>query len=84
MGSEQDVTLGEIARAVGRIERKVDDQGETITSVNLRLTAIEAKTDADGQSPRRSARPLVVSGGVGAGLLGLVQWLAAHWNKSTP
>lgn len=82
MGSDQDVTLGEIARAVGRIEHKVDEQGDLITSVNLRLTAIEAKQD-DTPTGRRSARPVAAGAGIGAGLLGLAQWIFAHWTKGT-
>jgi len=80
LGSEQDVTLGEIARAVGRIERKVDDQGETITSVNLRLTAIEAKQDDEEPHFRSVGKPLVAGiAGVGAVIYGVIQWIAHNW-----
>lgn len=81
MGSEQDVTLGEIHRAVGRIERKVDDQGETITSVNLRLTAIEARS-TDPPSPR-TAKPLAAGAGLGAVIYGAVQWFMQTWGKGS-
>lgn len=72
MGSEQDITLGEIARAVGRIEKKVDDQGETITAVNLRLTAIEA------QRPPGAGK-MVGIGGAGAALAFVGDWLMQHF-----
>lgn len=79
MGQEQDVTIGEIHRAVTRIERKVDDQGQTITSVNLRLTAIEAqRTDP----PVTGTKGRVAAGaGLGAVIYGAAQWLMTHWGK---
>lgn len=81
MGSDQDVTIGEIHRAVTRIERKVDEQGETITAVNLRLTAIEAKQPEE--LPRRGVgRPLTAGAGVGAVIYGVLQWVAQHWGKT--
>ncbi len=78
MGTDDTYTIGEIARACARIEKKVDDQGETITSVNLRLTAIEASHE-----PRRgNAKPVMAGTGLGAGVLWMVQWLATHWGKT--
>lgn len=82
MGTEQDVTIGEIHRAVTRIERKVDDQGEVITSVNLRLTAIEAKQVDDSPSRRGVGRPLTAGAGVGAAIYGVIQWISQHWGKT--
>jgi hypothetical protein len=75
MGTEQDVTIGEIHRAVQRIERKVDDQGEVITSVNLRLTAIEARQPS-------LSKPLMAGGGIGAAIYGAVQWISQHWGRT--
>jgi hypothetical protein len=79
MGSAQDVTIGEIHRAVTRIERKVDDQGETIHAVNLRLTAIEAQQTPGSRVPKA---PVAAGAGLGAILYGAAQWLMSHWGKA--
>jgi hypothetical protein len=76
MGPESEFTIGEIARACARIEKKVDDQAETITSVNLRLTAIEASTP---ERTRGAAKPLAVGAGLGSAIVGAVQYLWTHW-----
>lgn len=82
MGPESEFTIGEIARACARIERKVDDQGEVITSVNLRLTAIEA-TQAETPKGGR-AKPMAAGAGLAAVVYGGVQWFLNHLGKGTP
>ncbi len=73
MGPE-DVTIGEIARSCARIETKVNEQGETITAINLRLTAIEA------QRPPGAGK-MVGVGGVGAVLAVFGEWIVQHFGK---
>lgn len=85
-----EVTNGELMRLcqsiksdVSAVDRKVDKQGDVITSVNLRLTAIEAKqlepTAAAELAPRSSGRVLAGGAGIGAGIVGLIQWVITHW-----
>lgn len=87
---EDEVTNGELMRALSRIEAnsvrlegKVDRQGDVITSINLRVTTIEAQ--GDGSERRRSvAKPAIGWGSLGAGLLGLLQWVASQVNAKGP
>jgi len=92
-GDRDEVTNGELMRALtrlesnsARLESKVDRQGDVITSINLRVTTIEATqtTQGDGaaQDRRRSmAKPVGAGLGLGATLLGLIQWAIAHWRQ---
>lgn len=84
-GREREVTNGELMRGLARIEaggvrleQKVDRQGDVITSINLRLTTIEAKQEEPPPEERRRsvAKPAIAWGSLGAGLLGLLQWLS--------
>ena len=90
-GPNDEVTNGELMRACVRIEGKVDKQGEAITGIHTelshyhsRLAVVEVKQTEEGGSRGPSKKTLLASGGVGAVILGIVQWIIDHWSKATP